>query len=112
MAPQIPEVPIVEAGELAAELAGPNPPRLLDVREAHELAICTLSPCEHVPLGALPARLGDLDPDADWVVICRTGNRSGHATTLLRSRGFARVRNLAGGLHAWSRVVDPSMPTY
>lgn len=106
------EIPSISAAELAAELAAGRPVRLLDVREPFELEISRLPGSLLVPMAELPARLGELDPEADWVVVCRTGNRSGRATAWLIGQGWARVRNLTGGLNAWSREVDPSMTQY
>jgi adenylyltransferase/sulfurtransferase len=105
-------VPALGPAELREALASPNPPRLLDVREAHEREISVLSPDVHIPIGELPDRLGEIDPSADWVVYCRSGARSAQATRLLIARGFARVRNLQGGINGWAREVDPSLRTY
>lgn len=105
-------VPEIDSPSLRAELDGPNPPRLLDVREADELEISHLPGIVHVPLASLPARLGELDREADWVVICRVGGRSAQATAFLMGQGFAHVRNLAGGMNGYAEAVDPSMPRY
>lgn len=91
-------VPEIDAASLLQELDGQNPPRLLDVREAEELAQGHLPGVVHVPLMELPERMGELDSQADWVVICRVGGRSARATAFLRGQGFARVRNLVGGM--------------
>ena len=67
-----------------------------------------------MPLGELDARLEELAPwrARDVVVHCRTGGRSRRACELLRSKGFERVSNLAGGIEAWALEVDPEMKRY
>jgi len=85
---------------------------LLDVREDDELAVASLPSVKHIPLGSIPDRLGELDPRGDVVVMCHGGSRSARAAQFLRERGFTSVANLAGGIDAWSREVDPSVPTY
>lgn len=97
--------------ELQAELAGANPPRLLDVREPHELQIAAIPVDMHIPMGEIGIRMNELDKDADWVIICRSGGRSGQITMFLESEGF-KVRNMTGGLLRWSDDVDPSMQKY
>lgn len=100
--------------ELAAWLAddGRGKPVLLDVREPWEYDTCRIEPSRLVPMRELPARAGELDPQADTVVICHHGGRSLQAAMFLERRGFARVYNLAGGVAAWARSVDPAMPQY
>ena len=105
-------VPEVTPRDLAAELAGEAPPRIVDVREAHEFAFCRLPNAELMPLGQIRAWAADLDPEADIVLMCHSGFRSGQAVVFLRSRGFRRVRNLRGGIDAWSVQVDLSVPRY
>jgi adenylyltransferase/sulfurtransferase len=98
--------------ELADQLQNGNKPRLLDVREPQELNISQLPGAELIPLGQLPARLADLDTADNFVVFCRTGVRSGRAVEFMRSAGFKKVKNLKGGINAWARTVDPSLPIY
>lgn len=102
-------LPVVDPVTLRGELDGPTPPRLLDVREPEELAVSRLDGVVPIPLGQLPARMGELDRDADWVVVCRSGARSAQATAFLLGQGFESVRNLAGGMKEYARTVDPSM---
>ncbi len=87
-------------------------PVLLDVREPWEREICSLPGSLHVPMNAVPARAEELEPGADTVVICHHGGRSFQVAMFLERRGFARVCNLHGGVDAWARAIDPSMPTY
>jgi rhodanese-related sulfurtransferase len=86
---------------------------LLDVREAWETELAPV-PDEivHIPMGEIPERLADLDPGTPTVVICRSGGRSMQVARFLAAEGFASVQNLAGGILAWSREVDPRIPQY
>ena len=102
----------ISPNELAELMQNGSKPRLLDVREPHELNISQIVGAELIPLGQLPAQLSDLDTADDFVVFCRTGARSGRAVQLMRSAGFRKVRNLVGGINAWARQVDPSQPVY
>jgi molybdopterin/thiamine biosynthesis adenylyltransferase/rhodanese-related sulfurtransferase len=85
---------------------------LLDVREPFEWEIAHLEGARLIPLGALPARLRELDGHADIVAYCHHGLRSRHAAEILRAAGFAGARSLRGGVDAWAREVDPGMPRY
>ena len=85
---------------------------LIDVREVHEYQICKIDAARLIPLGELPRRLAELDKEADIVVHCKMGGRSAKACDLLRASGFSKVRNMTGGILAWSDKVDPSVPKY
>lgn len=87
-------------------------PLLLDVREPWEYQTCHIAESRLVPMGEVPQRLAELDPQTETVVICHHGGRSMQVALFLEKQGFKRVRNLAGGLDAWARSVDPAMPTY
>jgi adenylyltransferase/sulfurtransferase len=102
----------ITAPELAQRLQGGNHIRLLDVREPHELEISHLPGADLIPLGQLAARLSELDSAQEMVVFCKAGTRSARALELLVSAGFRKVKNLQGGINAWARQVDPSMPIY
>lgn len=98
--------------ELFQELQGDNPPKLLDVREPHELEVSRLENLDaHIPMSEIPERSGELDREADWVVICRTGGRSGKITEYLAAQGY-RVRNMVTGMNGWAQTVDPSKTIY
>ena len=88
------------------------PPRLLDVREPWEADLASIPGSTLIPLHELGARARDLDPAASVVVYCHLGVRSRLAAEHLSAIGFADVRNLAGGIDAWSRSVDPSVERY
>jgi sulfur-carrier protein adenylyltransferase/sulfurtransferase len=85
---------------------------LLDVREPFEWDIAHLEGARLIPLGQLPARLGELDGHADIVAYCHHGMRSLQAVEMLRAAGFSKVRSLDGGIDAWAREVEPNLPRY
>ena len=85
---------------------------LLDVREPHELQICTIPGYVSIPLGDVPKRIGELDRSRDLVVMCRSGVRSGRIVSFLASQGFTRIANLTGGVLRWIDDVDPTQPKY
>ena len=85
---------------------------LLDVRNPQEWEINRLEGAKLIPLPELQDRLGELDPAATIVTYCHHGPRSGRAVNFLRQMGFSRAINLAGGIDAWSLMVDPSVPRY
>ena len=98
--------------ELKRRQASGVPPRLIDVREPWDVAMAAIPGAIHIPLNELPQRLGELDPKADTVVMCKAGGRSLRAAMFLQTRGFSHVANLTGGIDAWTRDVDPSLPSY
>jgi rhodanese-related sulfurtransferase len=100
--------------ELAARLAAPNPPRLLDVREPEEHAFAALPHSTLLPLSELAERVEDIAAwkDDEIVVYCHHGVRSAHAIAHLRTLGFTRLHNLSGGIDRWSLEVDSSVPRY
>jgi rhodanese-related sulfurtransferase len=105
-------LPEITARDLAAELQSSQPPRLIDVREANEHAFCRLLAAELKPLGQIRTWAAELDPEDNLVLLCHSGFRSAQAVMFLRSQGFKRVRNLRGGIDAWSVQVDPTVPRY
>ena len=80
--------------------------QLVDVREPQEVAEGMIPGAVHIPLGQLPDRLGELDLARPIIAICRSGNRSGQATAILTSAGFA-TENMAGGMLAWQAAGLP-----
>ena len=85
---------------------------LLDVREPWELEIASVPGIVHIPMDQIPDRIGELDPAREIVVLCRVGGRSLQVARWLEVQGFATVANLSGGILAWARDVDPSLPVY
>jgi len=82
---------------------------LLDVREPWEVARAALPGSVFIPLHEIPARLEELDADAEIIVMCQAGGRSQRAAEFLAARGFGRVANLRGGIAAWAREFDPGL---
>jgi molybdopterin/thiamine biosynthesis adenylyltransferase/rhodanese-related sulfurtransferase len=85
---------------------------LLDVREDHEVEICQIDGSTCIPLSSLADRFQELDATSEMVVYCRSGVRSQKAINFLRQQGFENVHNLEGGILAWAKDIDPSMPQY
>jgi molybdopterin/thiamine biosynthesis adenylyltransferase/rhodanese-related sulfurtransferase len=85
---------------------------LVDVREEREWAISDLADSVKIPLGTLPESLDKLPKDADIVVYCRTGGRSGDAVQFLHAKGYGKAKNLVGGINKWAERIDTSLPRY
>ncbi|GBL17256.1 probable adenylyltransferase/sulfurtransferase MoeZ [Chloroflexota bacterium] len=105
-------VPELTVQELKAMLDAHRPLHIIDVREPHEWQIVRLEQAKLIPLGDLQAHLSELDSTADHVVLCRSGARSAKAVELLLASGIKRVKNLKGGILAWAREVDTTLPLY
>ncbi len=86
--------------------------RLIDVREPHEWEIARIPGAQLIPLGTLTAHMNELDSAEEIVLQCKTGVRSMKALELLRGAGFRKLKNLKGGILAWAREIDPSVPMY
>jgi len=80
---------------------------IVDVREPEEWREGHVAGARHIPLGALTARLAELPRDQEILTMCRSGNRSGRAQSLLQGQGFSAVRNVSGGIIAWERAGLP-----
>jgi len=102
----------ITATDLAAKIGHGEKMRLIDVREPHELEISYIAGAELFPLGELASRLPELDSAQEMVVFCKAGTRSRRALELLVSAGFRKVKNLKGGINAWAKEVDLSLPVY
>ena len=85
---------------------------LLDVREPDEIATASIPGAMLIPMGDVPGRLGELPKDKPIYVLCRSGARSGRVTEFLTQNGFGDVANVAGGILAWSKEIDPTVPQY
>lgn len=79
-------------------------PVLLDVREPEEFAAYSIAGSVLMPMRTVPARLHELDRNAQIVMVCRSGARSFHAGLFLKQNGFEHVYNLSGGVMAWAHV--------
>jgi molybdopterin/thiamine biosynthesis adenylyltransferase/rhodanese-related sulfurtransferase/molybdopterin converting factor small subunit len=104
-------IPEITVEELKAKLDKKEKFVLLDVREPHEYELAKIAGSTLIPLGDLPKRVGELDKSAKLIVHCKMGGRSARAVTFLRQQGFDAT-NVAGGIHAWSERIDPSVPAY
>jgi rhodanese-related sulfurtransferase len=106
------EITEIEGWELNERLQRGERLVILDVREPEEVAIASFPGAIHVPMGDIPSRLAELDPKAEWVVVCHHGMRSANVAMYLARNGFTKVANLIGGIDEWSLKVDPSTPRY
>ena len=104
-------VPQIQPTELKRRMDAGENLFVLDVREPYEFSIAQIGGYL-IPLGDLPQRTGELDPNREIVVHCKVGGRSQHAAEFLEQHGFKKVHNLAGGILAWSDQVDHSVPKY
>jgi rhodanese-related sulfurtransferase len=91
-------------------------PVVLDVREPHELQVASVTADGFtlltIPMGTVPLRLSELDPQQPIACLCHHGGRSMQVAQFLASRGFENVANIAGGIHAWAAELDPGLATY
>ena len=102
----------IEPTEVKAKLDRGDKFTLVDVREPHEFQICRIPGSTLIPLGELQKRLAELDPTSEIIAHCKSGARSGKAVDFLKQQGYKRVRNMKGGILAWSDKVDPTVPKY
>lgn len=108
------DVPTISAQELSERLERGDPLRIVDVRQTHEWEIVNLESlgAELIPLDTLLERMSELDSADEIVLHCQAGSRSAKALRQLQEAGFRKVWNLRGGILAWQRDVDPSLPRY
>jgi adenylyltransferase/sulfurtransferase len=102
----------ITAVELKQRLDRGDRLTIVDVREPNEYQINRIAGSQLIPLGEVPRRHAELDPNEELVVYCKMGGRSAKAADYLRSIGFKRVLNLRGGVLEWVDKVDPSQPKY
>ncbi len=98
--------------EVSERLQNGEQLQFLDVREPWEYDTARLENSILIPLGAIPSRYPELDPEKEWIVYCHHGIRSRQACSILESVGIKNVSNLHGGLDYWSQTVDRSIPQY
>jgi molybdopterin/thiamine biosynthesis adenylyltransferase/rhodanese-related sulfurtransferase len=106
------DMPAISVHELKSRIDGGQSLTLIDVREPFEYDIARLPASRLIPLGELPARRHEVTRNPDVVVYCHSGMRSARAVALLRKEGFTNAYNLTGGIDAWSREIDSSVPRY
>ena len=112
VAQEAPTSGVIDVVEVKQKLDRGDDFTLIDVREPHEYQIAKIPGSILIPLGQLPNRLQELDKNADIVAHCKSGGRSQKAVDLLKQSGFQNVRNMTGGILAWSDKVDPTVPKY
>ena len=102
----------ISVSDLAAHKKAGDDFLLLDVREPDEIATASIPWATVIPMGEIPERVGELPADKPIYVLCRSGARSGRVTQFLNQNGYPDAHNVAGGILAWSREIDPSVPQY
>ena len=103
----------ITVDQLKAQLASPNPPLLLDVRETWEAETASIPNSKLIPMGEIPGRaFTELEEDQPIAVLCHHGSRSLSVAHWLRTQGFENAQSVAGGIDLWSRVIDPTIPRY
>ena len=85
---------------------------LLDVREHSELDICRIEEAIHIPLNEIPQKTELLPRNLPLIIFCHHGMRSRSVVDYLRSIGFDNVLNMTGGIHCWSKEINPKMQKY
>ena len=108
----MPEIAEIEPTELKQRLARGDRLSILDVREPEEVAIAAFPGAFNVPMGEVPSRMAELDPEAEWVIVCHHGMRSANVAMYLMRNGFEKIANLSGGIDEWALTVDPATPRY
>ena len=84
---------------------------LLDVREKNEIVFANINPHVHISIVQIPNRYKELDENKKIIVMCHSGVRSANVCQYLEPLGY-NVYNLIGGIDAWSKLIDPSVPIY
>ncbi len=102
----------ISPSEVDAKLKNGDKTIMLDVREQWEVDINQLPGIVHIPLGELPKRYKELSPEDEIIAYCHMGVRSLKAARFLKEQNYTNVKNLAGGIDAWSLQVDPKVPRY
>ncbi len=110
--PATQQIPEITATELKERLDSGADIQIIDVREAHEVAIAAIPNTTHIPLGQVLNRMSEIDPNRETVVHCKMGGRSAKAAAFLRQQGYTNVKNLKGGITDWSDKIDPTVPKY
>ena len=98
--------------ELKARMDRGEELTVIDVREPHEYAIARIPGTKLIPLNQVEERAGEFDKNEEIILQCRSGKRSADALNRLKAKGFLKLKNLVGGLSAWSDEIDPSVPKY
>ena len=102
----------ISAKDLKARLDAGEDIDIIDVREDWEVNIGTLPSAIHIPMNDIPDSVDTIAKEKPVVIMCHTGVRSEQVVLWLESEDFDNVLNLVGGIAAWKRDVDPSIPGY
>jgi len=103
----------ISATELKKRLDAGEDIQLIDVRQPDENAFAHIPGAKLIPLGQILTRMSEIDENRETVVHCKMGGRSARAIDALQRSGFkGKLKNLRGGITAWSNEVDPSVPKY
>ena len=102
----------LSAIELKTKIQEKEPLFLLDVREPFEFSHAHIEGSVLIPVNQIPQRLRELDMEQDIVLICHHGMRSMQAANFLNQVGFKKLKNLVGGIDAWSVECDSSVARY
>jgi adenylyltransferase/sulfurtransferase len=86
--------------------------KVIDVREKDEYDIARVEGAQLLPMSQINQRFTELDPNQQYYIHCHHGGRSMRVLLLLRERGFKHLKNVKGGIDAWSAEIDPSVPKY
>lgn len=108
------EIPVQQAKQLLDQHSQSQPRvRLIDVREPWEAQLASIPGSELMPMNEFPSRAHqELDPEEHLLIVCKVGGRSLSVTNWLRQQGYEKAQSVAGGIDAWSRQIDPSIPRY
>ena len=103
----------ISATDLKSRMDAGDDIQLIDVRQPEEWAFAKIEGAKLIPLGELLNRMGELDESRETVLQCKTGIRSARGVEALQRAGFkGELKNLKGGITAWSNEVDPKVPKY
>ena len=103
----------ITASELKAQMDAGADIQLIDVRQPDEYAFARIEGAKLIPLGEIISRMNEIDSKRETVIHCKMGGRSARAIEALQRSGFqGSLRNLAGGITAWSNEVDPAVKKY
>lgn len=103
----------ITASELKSRMDAGDDIQLIDVRQPDEYDFAKIEGAKLIPLGDIVKRMDELDESRETVIHCKMGGRSAKAIEVLQRAGYkGELKNLKGGITAWSNDVDPKIPKY
>lgn len=103
----------ITATELKAKMDAGDDFQLIDVRQPDEYAFANIDGAKLIPLGEIMSRKSEINENRETIIHCKLGGRSAKAIEALEQSGFkGDLKNLVGGITAWSNDVDPRVPKY